>query len=171
MRGHVDAKDGSPKMCNVAEKLDRAFFIAILHFPIRRTHAAQRVNSTLSTLGKTRTLAISKAQKRTLPDRLNACGSNVKGLLLRYYADPDLSIRVDRESAHTTPAVINSFIRSHALRTFDLARHLGEILAPTLRCRHVQCDHLFRRQSHGQWALRTVNSRSDLAIHPEFDPQ
>ena len=43
-----------PKVCDVAKKLDRAFFMAIFHFSVRRTHSAERLNSALSAFGQAR---------------------------------------------------------------------------------------------------------------------
>ena len=41
---------GRPQMCHIAKKLDRALFVAVFHFAIRRAHATQRLNAALDAL-------------------------------------------------------------------------------------------------------------------------
>src|SRR3981189_149723 len=56
------------QMSHVTKKLDRSLAVSVFQFPIRRTHATERLNAALNALCDPRPLAASQAQERVFPD-------------------------------------------------------------------------------------------------------
>src|SRR5690348_8472703 len=108
MCGHFNSDDCCAQVGDLAKKFDGTLFIAVFHLAIRGAHSADWLNTALDAFCNSRAFAISKVQKRILPNCLNACVPRAKQILLRNYANSNFSISVQCEGGRTPAAVIDS---------------------------------------------------------------
>src|ERR1700741_3287366 len=93
-------------MSNFTKEIDRRLRIAVFQFTIRRTHAADRMNTASHTFRNGFALPLTQLQKKMVPSLFHAARSNVVGFLVRQNADAHMSVWVNGKGLYSTPAGI-----------------------------------------------------------------
>src|ERR1700730_1967540 len=86
MRNRIAQGEGA-QMRDLTKEIDRRLGIAIFQFPIRGTHAAQRLNLAVIANRGTRARLGANFVESTVPSRAEAALANVVALLMGDYAD------------------------------------------------------------------------------------
>src|SRR5579862_3987703 len=72
VRGDFFLQNRRAQVRHVAKKFHRRFAIAVLHFPVGRTHPAESLNAAIDALGDASPLARAHLLQRTFPRRFDA---------------------------------------------------------------------------------------------------
>src|ERR1700722_5266207 len=107
VRRDLDADRRSPQVSHVAKKRYRTLAVPVLHFAVRWTHPAQRLDMAVNTLRHPASLPIPQLQQGFLPNCLHSSLANCERLLLRDHTNADLPVRINCKRIHSSPAEIH----------------------------------------------------------------